>query len=285
LRALSSVGIYKENLETGTFSNTALSQELLSDKYGNVKDYAIMVGEKHRALPWLELEHEVKTGQNAFEKAFGMTHYDYMDSHTEDAKNFNAAMAASTERHIEEVYRGLDCSNLSKICDAGGGQGGLLFALLKKYSHLKGVLFDQSRVIDNVQIEKGLEGRMELKTGDFFIAESFPQGCDAFIYKRVIHDWGDEDAVKMLVNTHKALSDNGTLFIVDRLIRNKEGADFAKWLDLQLMICCAGAGLRTESEWVTLLKKSGFQLTKVIPQKQHDIIIAHKQNIDIKSTS
>jgi len=94
----------------------------------------------------------------------------------------------------------------------------------------------------------------------------------------VIHDYDTEHAHKILTNTHKALSDTGTLFIVDRLIRNKEGPDFAKWLDLQLMICCTGAELRTELEWSGLLKQTGFQLTKVISQKRHDIIIAKKQN-------
>jgi len=279
LRALASIGIYEEKQDT--FSNSTLSQELLSDKFGNIKDYAIMAGEKYRALPWLELEHSVRTGGNAFEKAFGMTLYDYMDSHAEDSKNFNGAMDSTTTGYTEEFLRDLDCSTLSKFCDAGGGKGGLLYALLRKYSHLKGVLFDQARVIDNFTIENEFKTRMELKVGDFFVAETFPQGCDAFIYKRVIHDHDDERAHKILTNTHKALSDTGTLFIVDRLIKNKDGPDFAKWFDLQVMINCTGGKLRTELEWSVLLKQTGFQIMKIIFQKRHDIIIAKKTVIEV----
>ncbi len=40
---------------------------------------------------------------------------------------------------------------------------------------------------------------------------------------RVIHDWGDERATKILQNCHSAIRENGRVLVIDRLVEIDEG--------------------------------------------------------------
>mgnify|MGYP000856857059 CR=1 FL=1 len=69
LRALASVGIFAED-ESGRFALTPLAEPLRSDVAGSKRAYAMMTGDlQYRALA--EIDHCVRTGEGAFDRAFG----------------------------------------------------------------------------------------------------------------------------------------------------------------------------------------------------------------------
>ncbi len=75
-----------------------------------------------------------------------------------------------------------------------------------------GVLFDQPSVIARAQKDqhvtaKGIAERCTLESGSFF--EAVPAGGDAYIMKYILHDWNDEQCVKILANCRAAMNERG----------------------------------------------------------------------------
>jgi hypothetical protein len=78
-----------------------------------------------------------------------------------------------------------------------GGNGGFLSAILACNDQLSDVLFDQASA---VQAAKAVRGRplprCKLAAGNFF--DDVPSGGNAYVLKRVLFDWTDEEALRIL---------------------------------------------------------------------------------------
>jgi len=77
----------------------------------------------------------------------------------------------------------------------------------------------------------------------------------------VLHDWGDEDAIKILGNVRKAIRADGTLLLMESLIDSDERP--AGLGDLLMLVI--GGRDRSEEDFRRLLAEAGFTLTRVIP--------------------
>lgn len=49
----------------------------------------------------------------------------------------------------------------------------------------------------------GVAGRCELVAGSFF--ESVPAGGDAYVLQAILHDWYDDDCLRILASCHAAM--------------------------------------------------------------------------------
>jgi hypothetical protein len=62
------------------------------------------------------------------------------------------------------------------------------------------------------------------------------------------------------------LPEPGTkLLMVDAVIGARNEHEFAKILDIQMLVLLHGGKERTQAEWKELLHAAGFQLTRVVP--------------------
>jgi len=130
---------------------------------------------------------------------------------------------------------------------------------------LRGVLFDRPQAVAEArqQLEAaGLGGRCEVVAGDFFV--SVPAGGDAYILKRVIHDWDDERAGAILRNCHRAMPEHSRLLVIELVLPPGNDPSLGKLFDL-LMLVDLGGRERTEADYRTLLAGAGFELTAVTP--------------------
>ena len=129
---------------------------------------------------------------------------------------------------------------------------------------MRGVLFDALPVIEGARNRlenEGIAERCEAVAGDFF--ESVPSGGDAYILKWIIHDWDDEHSINILRNCHGAMAENGRLLLVEAVVPHGSEPHFSKYMDLNMLIMTGGRE-RTEDEYRTLLKASGYRLTRII---------------------
>jgi hypothetical protein len=108
-----------------------------------------------------------------------------------------------------------------------------------------------------------LANRCEIAAVDFFT--SVPEGADAYIMKWIIHDWNDEDSSKILSNCRRAIRPDGTLLIVDAVLKPPNEPNSGKLLDLNMLVMAPGGRERTEAEFAVLLRQADFSLTRVIP--------------------
>lgn len=177
----------------------------------------------------------------------------------EQAHVYHQAIQLYAEEDYQAVNQLIDWQSHQRVIDAGGSYGCLLFSLLKQYRHLSGVLLDLPQVIQKVVIPKNLTGRCELYTGDLFANWSVQ--ADAVILARVLHDWEDTQALRILTQAKQALTKEGHLYIIEMLL--SDTTPVGSLLDLNMLVMTNGRE-RTLAHWQTLFSSSGFKLLRCI---------------------
>jgi O-methyltransferase/methyltransferase family protein len=191
MRALAAVGVLAEH-DGNRFALTATGQLLRDDVPGSFRAMAILLGRLWHHTAWASLAQSVRTGESAFIKVFGVPHFEWLQTNSEEGAIFNQAMTSLASVAADAVTQAYDFLGLTRIADVGGGHGLFLSKILKTNSHMTGVLFDLSHVAEGARKllgDAGLSARCEIICGDFFT--SVPAGCDAYILKHVLHDWDD----------------------------------------------------------------------------------------------
>lgn len=261
LRALASIGIFEETAPR-VFAQTPLS-ETLRDTPGSARAMTVFLG---NSTHWKIFEHmlySVQTGQPAFDRVFGMRPFDYLTQHPDDAREFDEAMTSHSAMANAAIVEAYDFSSFRTIMDIGGGNGGLLAAILGRYPQPRGILFDLPHVIAHAR-EKGLlpEGRAEMAGGSFF--EHVPGGADAYMFKHIIHDWDPASCHRILQTCRRAMSPGSKLLLLEMVVPPGNQPSFAKILDLEMLVFPGGQE-RTEEEYRSLLAGAGFCLHRIVP--------------------
>ncbi len=262
LRALASVGCFAED-DQGRFGLTPLAECLL-DRPGSQHALALMMGEEHY-LAWGRLLDSVRTGKPAFDAVFGKPVFEYLSAHPEQAKIFDAAMTGVHGSETQAMLDAYDFSGIGTLVDIGGGNGTVIATVLKAHPTVKGILYDLPGVIGRARdalAAAGLAGRCTPMAGSFF--ESVPAGGDAYLLRHIIHDWDDEKAVTILRNIRRVLGPAGKLLVVESVIQPGNDPDFAKLLDLTMLVIPGGQE-RTAEEYRTLYARAGFCLERIVP--------------------
>lgn len=265
LRALASFGVFAED-DAGRFRLTPLAATLQTDSPNSVRAWATLSGDEWHWRLWGNLLESVKTGKTALDHTFGKPNlFEYFVQNPKAGTNFDEAMTCLASMNNNAIATGYDFSETRNLVDVGGGYGSHLTTILKAYPTIKGVLFDQASVIEGAKqfIEaNGLNERCSLVAGNFF--ESVPTGGDTYLLKTVIHDWDEENAVKILKNCRRAIAEDGKLLLVEAVIPPGNTSYFGKLVDLE-MLTTAGGRERTEVEYRALFDAAGFKLTKIFP--------------------
>jgi hypothetical protein len=98
--------------------------------------------------------------------------------------------------------------------------------------------------------------------GDFF--DDLPAGGDGYLLSRVLHDWPDVDARRILAACRRAVPDDGRLIVVEAVLPDRAvDAAAAVRMDLHMMLLF-GSRERTRAEFDALLDESGFRVQRVI---------------------
>ena len=264
MRALTSNGIFKPRKD-GKYSNSPMSKALIDGK-GSLR-YMIM---QHLGnFNWgtfNELIHAVRTGNDAVTKVYGKGIYDYLSEHPDESELFTRSMSNLSELSIEPILNVYDFSKCGIIADIGGGEGLLLSAILHEYPGLKGILFDRKESItkaESIFIKFGVKEKIKTIPGDFF--ESAPDGADVYLLKNILHNWSDEDCVRILNTIKKVLPGKGKILIIEMVINEDNKPSFSKLIDIQMMVFMKGGKERTRSEYETILTNAGFRINKIIP--------------------
>jgi hypothetical protein len=277
LRTLASAGVFAENSE-GKFDLTAVAELLRRAAPGSMRDYAIMMGEDWIWQAYGELMHSVKTGEVAHDKVQGMGSFEFYAQNAEAGKIFNRAMTNLSLLTAPAVVEAYDFSGIGKLVDIAGGHGLLLAAILKANPHLQGILFDLPFVFENageLLESEGVAARTVKISGNFF--ESVPADADAYMMKHIIHDWDDEQSMRILQSIRRAMNENSKVLIVEMIVPTGNDPSPAKGLDL-VMLTMEGGKERTEKEYRELLEAAGLRLTRVIPTRSPFSIIEAVKN-------
>ncbi|AMY08980.1 Multifunctional cyclase-dehydratase-3-O-methyl transferase TcmN [Luteitalea pratensis] len=264
MRTLAGLGILTEQ-EGQRFALTPLGQALKTGAPGCARSTLLAFGGQAFWRSWEGMLHSVQTGETGFEQVNGAPVFDYLAKHPEQAAHFSEAMVGFHGAEPPAVAAAYDFSAFKTIVDVGGATGNMLAAVLSRHAGPRGVLFDRPHVVrDALPLLKahGVESRVAIEEGNFF--ESVPAGGDAYVLSHIIHDWSEEQCLSILGHCREAIKPDGRLLIVETVLPMGDTPHQGKLQDM-VMLVVPGGQERTEAEYVTLLEKARFRLTRVVP--------------------
>jgi hypothetical protein len=215
---------------------------------------------------WGNLLHSIKTGEIAFDNLHHQSIWKYYETHPEKGAIFNKAMAGITDAVVKNILPVYDFSSLPTIVDVGGGNGAMLCGILKSVIHSKGIVFDYGDYVHDQAVQfiakNNLQDRCSFMAGSFF--DTVPAGASVYLMKSVLHDWDDENSIKILVNLKKAMPDGSKLLIIENVIAERNIPHPGNFMDINMMVMTGGRE-RTAAQWKTLVEKAGLKFLRVIP--------------------
>ncbi|EEF44475.1 xanthohumol 4-O-methyltransferase [Ricinus communis] len=242
---------------------THVSKWLVHDSDRTLAPMVLMENHPWTINPWHCFSQCVKKGGIAFEKANGHEIWDFAARNPEFNKMFNGGMSCTarlTIRAILEGYKDGFCS-MKSLVDVGGGTGDLVTEIVKSHPHIKGINYDLAHVVSTAPAYEGVCH----VGGDMF--QAIPN-ADAVIMKWIMHDWGDEDCVRILKNCRKAIPEKtGKVMIVDIVLQPEGNGlfdDTRLVFDLLMIAHSSGGKERTEAEWKKILEEGGFPRYRII---------------------
>lgn len=261
MRLLATKDVFREN-EYGQFELTPAAEFLRKDAPLSLRAGVLMLTDEFHWRPSGETYWGVM-GEPAFKKIYGMPFFDYWAQQGASADDFHVGMSSMSEIENEFLARGYDFPDGATVVDVAGGFGGLLLRILRRNPTLHGILFDRSHVLSRTRLgELGDDSRWKLVEGDFF--KSCEPGADFYVLKYIMHDWDDEDAVRILRNVREAMAPGGKVLVMDPVIPRGNEPHYGKILDLVNMAAYEGGRERTEEEFPELFAKAGLRMTRVI---------------------
>ena len=93
-----------------------------------------------------------------------------------------------------------------------------------------------------------------------------PKGADLHVLKFILHDWTDEECVRILTRCREALAPGGKVVLVEMLVQEEIRPDFVMLMDLNMLVMTGGRE-RTAKEFEKVFQDAGFEVTRVIPTK------------------
>ena len=158
-----------------------------------------------------------------------------------------------------EALDNYDFSGSSHLCDVGGGHGSSLCTLLVTHPHLQGTVLELPRVLAQQELlwadKMGVGERCPYVPGDMFRAVP---PADAYMVKRILHDWNDAECDQILSTMHRAAPQHGRVLIIEQVVPGPDTPHLSKLMDIHMLITVTGRE-RTLEEYVGLLEGAGWK--------------------------
>ena len=204
-------------------------------------------------------------GGTSFERVYGESFFAHLGRNADHEVMFQASMADRAEQEAKDVVAAYDFTGLGRLVDIGGGRGVLMAAILRAAGGMTGLLMDREASLPAARAyleSAGVAARAECVPGDFFAA--VPAGGDAYVLARVLHDWDDAHAERILGNCRQVMRRGSRLLIVEAILPERaRESPAAIRMDLHMLLLL-GARERTETEFQRLLERTGFHMQRAV---------------------
>ena len=208
-----------------------------------------------------------------FAIANGASFFEWCTAHSERQAAFDAAMAAGARMHALVLSSALDWSATRRVCDVGGGTGELVRVLLSAHPQLEGVVTEIPTVAARVQPVE----RLSVRSADAF--EFAEPDCDRYLFVNVLHDWSDDDAVRLLTTVRRVAPVHSEVVVVEGEKRERPVPGIALSTDLLMMALTPGGRERTTHEISAIGERSGWKHHRSIALASGDY--AHVFTVDV----
>lgn len=261
LRFLIARDVFAED-ESGRCRLTEMSKLLLSEHPALLRERFDLHGPVGRGdLSFVHLLDSISTGTESFSTMYGKPFWDDLNESRDQVERFAAMMAAnSADSHIESEY---DWSSVGHVVDVGGGNGTLISQVLHAHPHIRGTVVDLPSTADKARQalhEKDLAERCDVVAASFF--DRLPNGGDVYVLCKILHDWGDAEALAILRRCAEAAGPRGRVLISEMVPSGDPNDPRFTYLDLHMLVYFGGKE-RTLDEYARLAGRAGMTATRV----------------------
>ncbi len=261
---------YLRRDEAGAYGLTDAGQWLRDDHPNGIRAWLDLEGAVgHADLSVVELLHTVRTGEPAFPRHFGRGFWADLAEHPDRAASFDALMGNQGGDDAPATAAAYDWSALGDVVDVGGGDGTLMIALLRAHPDLRGTVVDlaaPAATAAHALAAAGFKDRGHAEAGSFF--EPLPAGAGGYILSRIIHDWDDHDARRILRTCANAARPNGKVIVIED---SKLGASVSTQMDLRMLAYFLGRE-RSLERIMDLARDAGLAFSAVAPVLNRSLI-------------
>ncbi|KAJ4803094.1 O-methyltransferase family protein [Rhynchospora pubera] len=198
-----------------------------------------------------------------FEMAHGCTLWELTGQSPEFNTLINDAMASDSSFLSDFIIKhGEVFQGMSSLIDVGGGSGSVSMAIAKAFPNIQCTVLDLPQVVGHLPAD----GLVKFVSGDMF--SNIPP-ADAIFLKCILHDWADEDCIKILQRCKEAISSRdarGKVIIVDAVVGSVNSTTHREsqlLLDMMMMTACSGGKERDEDEWWNMFKEARFSSYRI----------------------
>lgn len=262
LRAGVALGLLGYDADTAEFRSTPALQVLHRDNDSSLKYYAQSSGIPALWYPAARLPDAVRTGKPQTDEAVGMSLFDYLGQHPDEAREFGMGMSGVSAPIIRAAADHIEPGGARTVVDVGGAEGAFAAELLTRHAGLTGTVLDLPPMAPRVAAEaerRGLSGRLVAEVGDFFTAVP---AADLYLLKFVLHNWTDDECVRILSTIGAAMPAGARLFVVEMLPDADHVPVGLAYMDLA-MLAGLGGEERTLPDYDRLFERAGLVRTDV----------------------
>lgn len=212
------------------YSNNDRSLPLMANHPTSLKPY-LLHDDPTRWNSFGHLTYSIQTGKAAFDTLYGQSYFQYLTAHPQLQQRFDDAMLIISAKEDAIITQQLQFIGI--IADIGGGKGQLLDHIRQQPTVEQTILFDLPEVIQQVQHTEHI-----LVAGSFFTPIQLQ--ADIYILKRILHDWDDEQALRILQHVAHTMPPNSRLYVIDGLLDKATNRQFLYAVDLALLTIFQG---------------------------------------------
>ena len=141
----------------------------------------------------------------------------------------------------------------------GGGAGHFAQKMYEqKYPGQTITLFDQPRTAKDMITSPNIRRIL----GDFF--KTVPEGFDLYFWKRVAHDFSDDEVVKLL-KLNRNVAPDATVVICEMVLdRGLTGSPYIMEWSIHMRMVTGGHE-REAKTWAEIAEKAGYKISQIIP--------------------
>ncbi|GLT86034.1 hypothetical protein SLE2022_041970 [Rubroshorea leprosula] len=263
MRFLVHFQVFKEKATSqGTtgYIQTPLSRRMMKQGENSMAALILLETSPVMLAPWHHLSDHVSSGTFPFVAAHSVDVWSYTARDASHSNLVDEAMACGARAAVPAIINGCPevFDGIGSLVDVGGGNGTTLRMLVKAFPWIKGINFDLPHV---VSVAPELDSIKKIG-GDMF--HSVPKADAAFLMW-CLHDWDDQECIKILKNCREAIPvEKGKVIIAEAVIGEEreedDKLDFVRlMLDMVMMAHTSKGKERTLKEWDYVLTKAGFR--------------------------
>ncbi|KAF5667303.1 O-methyltransferase [Fusarium heterosporum] len=222
---------------------------------------------------------ETNSNTCGFATYHGMSAYSWYTEHPDKALNFAKAMAALTKMDrpistLRDEFAWDKLGRFGRIVDVGGGSGHVSIYLATHYSDLNFVVQESNSAAiaeGHAKLTPDIAERVKFMQHDFFTEQPITD-ASAFFLRHCLHNWNDEDCIRIiraLVPALERCKPGARVLINEEVLpeRNevsKYEENLLRQCDMCMMVI-AGSKQRTAKEFEKLLIEadSRFEVVKI----------------------